>query len=212
MAFTQTVYKKVDSKTHVNVLDAVLGQLKSRPGIVYLKRLNIILDEDSEKGFGLVRIFISFDFVSRKILMKLSQINANIPLCSGYDLISLVPTTHATLSLACLTHTLPSPLTAHIISLPLTLPRFPYHLKHTLIRTALKNGAMFEINYVGALGGENDPLLVDANAAENGPSAKRNWWASAREVVRVTKGKGVIVSSGVVSEADFRAPRDIGNL
>ncbi|KAJ2922167.1 hypothetical protein H1R20_g14928, partial [Candolleomyces eurysporus] len=192
IAFTQTVHKKVDSKTHVNVLDAVLGQLKSRPGIVYLKRLNIILDEDSEKGFGLI--------------------NANIPLCNGYDLISLVPTTHATLSLACLTHTLPSPLTAHIISLPLTLPRLPYHLKHTLIRTALKNGAVFEINYVGALGGENDPLLVDANAAENGPSAKRNWWASAREVVRVTKGKGVIVSGGVVSEADFRAPRDIGNL
>ncbi|KAJ2916642.1 hypothetical protein MD484_g3771, partial [Candolleomyces efflorescens] len=192
IAFTQTVHKKVDSKTHVNVLDAVLGQLKSRAGIVYLKRLNIILDEDSEKGFGLI--------------------NANIPLCNGYDLISLVPTTHATLSLACLTHTLPSPLTAHIISLPLTLPRLPYHLKHTLIRTALKNGAVFEINYVGALGGENDPLLVDANAAENGSSAKRNWWASAREVVRVTKGKGVIVSSGVVSEGDFRAPRDIANL
>ena len=81
-----------------------------------------------------------------------------------------------------------------------------------MIRTALKNGAVFEINYVGALGGENDPLLVDANAAENGASAKRNWWASAREVVRVTKGKGIIVSGGVVSEADLRAPRDVGNL
>ena len=60
IAFTQTVHKKVDSKTHVNVLDAVLGQLKSRPGIVYLKRLNIILDEDSEKGFGLVRSVTPF--------------------------------------------------------------------------------------------------------------------------------------------------------
>lgn len=140
------------------------------------------------------------------------QINANTTLFNAYDLIALVPTTHATLSLACLTHTLPSPLTAHIIALPLTLPRLPYHLKHTLIRSALKNGAVFEISYVGALGGENEATLVDANAAENGESAKRHWWAAAREVVRVTKGRGVIVSSGVVSEADFRAPRDIGNL
>ncbi|KAJ3518226.1 hypothetical protein NMY22_g13791 [Coprinellus aureogranulatus] len=101
LAFTQTVHKKIDSKTHVNVLDVVLSRLKSRPGVVFLKRLSIVLDEDSEKGFGLI--------------------NANIPLFNGYDLIALVPTTHATLSLACLTHTLPSPLTAHIISLPLTL-------------------------------------------------------------------------------------------
>ncbi|KAF6742557.1 PHP domain-like protein [Ephemerocybe angulata] len=192
IAFTQTVHKRVDSKTHSNTLNVILQRLKPRPGVVFLKRLTIILDEDSEKGFGLI--------------------NANVSLFNGYDLIALVPTTHATLSLACLTHTLPSPLTAHIISLPLTLPRLPYHLKHTLIRTALKNSAVFEINYVGALGGDNDPLMVDADAAENGASAKRNWWASAREVVRVTKGKGLLVSSGVVSEADFRAPRDVGNL
>lgn len=107
---------------------------------------------------------------------------------------------------------MPTPLTAHIISLPLTLPRLPYHLKHTLIRTALKNGAVFEINYVGALGGENDPVLVEANAAESGAAAKRNWWAATRELVRVTKGKGLVISGGVVSEADFRPPRDIGNM
>ena len=56
LAFTQAVHKKVDPKTHVNIVEAVLGQLKPRPGIVFLKRLTIILDEDSEKGFGLVSI------------------------------------------------------------------------------------------------------------------------------------------------------------
>ena len=45
-------------------------------------------------------------------------------------------------------------------------------MKHTLIRTAIKNGAVFEINYVGALGGENDSILVEADAAENRPNAK----------------------------------------
>ena len=125
-------------------------------------------------------------------------------------MIALVPTT--TFSSACLTHSLPSQLTAHIIALPLTLPRLPYHLKHTLIRTAIKNGAVFEINYVGALGGESDATLVEANVAESGPSAKRNWWAGTRELVRVTKGKGLIISGGVVAEADLRPPRDVANL
>ena len=94
----------------------------------------------------------------------------------------------------------------------MTLPRLGFHLKHTLIRTAIKNGAVFEIGYVGALGGESDPVLVDAGAAETGTSAKRNWWAAAREVVRVTKGKSIIVSSGVGNDSDLRAPRDVANL
>lgn len=85
-------------------------------------------------------------------------------------------------------------------------------MKHTLVRTALKNGVVFEINYVGALGGDHDATLVDTGAAESGAAAKRNWWATAKEVTRVTKGKGLIVSGGVVAEADYRAPRDVANL
>jgi ribonuclease P/MRP protein subunit RPP1 len=177
--------------------------------VVYLKRLNIILDQESEKGFGLVSaVFFEHGHWTENFI----QINASVSLFNGYDLIALIPTTHNTFSLACLTHSLPSPLTAHIISLPLTLPRLPYHLKHTLVRTAIKNGAVFEINYVGALGGENDSALVDADAAENGPAAKRNWWAAARELVRVTKGKGLLLSGGVVVDGDLRAPRDVANL
>ena len=57
MAFNQTVERKVDPKTFVNTLDPLLGQLRKRPGVVYLKRLTIVLDEDSEKGFGLVRVY-----------------------------------------------------------------------------------------------------------------------------------------------------------
>jgi hypothetical protein len=49
--------KRLDPKTHINVLDPLLDGLRKRPGIVFLKRLTIVLDEDSEKGFGLVRHF-----------------------------------------------------------------------------------------------------------------------------------------------------------
>ena len=69
-------------------------------------------------------------------------------------------------------------------------------MKHTMVRTALRNGAVFEISYASAL--------------DN--TAKRNWWAAAREAVRVTKGKGLIVTSGGTDVADLRAPKDVGNL
>ncbi|KAG2158499.1 RNase P subunit p30-domain-containing protein [Suillus bovinus] len=191
-AFNQSVNKKIDPKTHVNILDGLLKQLRARPGTVFLKRLTIVLDNDSEKGFGLT--------------------NANASLVEPYDLIALLPTTSATFSLACLTHSLPSPLTAHIVALPLTLPRLPFQLKHTLVRTAIKNGAVFEINYAGAIGGESDASLSAFGVSDTGVSGKRNWWAAAREVVRVTKGKGIVASGGVASEADYRGPKDIENL
>lgn len=61
LAFNQTVQKKVDPKSHVNTLDPLLLQLRKRSGVAYLKRLTIVLDDESEKGFGLVRrqIYIS---------------------------------------------------------------------------------------------------------------------------------------------------------
>ncbi|KAJ7146436.1 PHP domain-like protein [Mycena epipterygia] len=191
IALNQTVQTAVVPKAHVNTLESLVAHLKSRPGIVLLKRLTIILDQESEKGFGLTP--------------------ANAGIFKPYDLIALVPTTQPTFSLACLAHSQPSALTAHIISLPLTL-RLDFRMRHTLVRTALKNGAVFEINYVGALGGDTDTVLVEAGAAESGAAAKRNWWATAKEVTRVTKGKGLIVSGGVVTEADFRAPKDVSNL
>lgn len=134
------------------------------------------------------------------------QASTSSTIFSGYDIIALTPTTPGTLSVACLTHSQPSALTAHVISLPLTLPRLPFHLKHTLIRTAIKNGAVFEMNYSGAFG--SDPDAFETISV----TIKRNWWAAAREVIRVTKGKGVIVSGGIMAEPDLRAPKDIINL
>lgn len=55
LGLNQTVQKKIDSKTHVNTLDPLLAQLRKRERITLIKRLTIVLDEESEKGFGLVR-------------------------------------------------------------------------------------------------------------------------------------------------------------
>lgn len=56
IAFNQVVQKKIDPKTHINALDPLLARLRKRQEIAYVKRLTIVLDEDSEKGFGLVRL------------------------------------------------------------------------------------------------------------------------------------------------------------
>jgi len=120
-----------------------------------------------------------------------------VPILNQYDMLSLRPTTLATFSLACIQHSAPSQHTAHIISIPVTFPRLPFHLKHTLVRMALKNGAVFEIDYAGAVGQEGD---------------RRHWWGGAREVARVTKGKGILVSSGTEEDQCLRAPRDVANL
>ncbi|KAF7321289.1 PHP domain-like protein [Mycena kentingensis (nom. inval.)] len=193
IAFNQTVNSTVNPKAHTNTLDPLLAHLKPRPGIVFLKRLTIVLDAESEKGPG----------------AGLTLPNAQT--FKPYDLLAVMPTSQTTFSLACLTHSVPSAVTAHIIALPLTL-KLDFRLRHSLVRTAIKNGAVFELSYVGALGGEHDAVLVDVGAAESGASAKRNWWAIGKEIVRVTKGKGLMVSGGVVAQADLRAPKDVANL
>jgi ribonuclease P/MRP protein subunit RPP1 len=59
LAFNQVAHKRVDPKTHANVLDGLLPQLRKREGVAFLKRLTIVLDEDSEKGFGLVSAYFT---------------------------------------------------------------------------------------------------------------------------------------------------------
>lgn len=54
IALNQTVQTAIVPKVHVNILENLVAQLKPRLGVVLLKRLTIILDRDSEKGFGLV--------------------------------------------------------------------------------------------------------------------------------------------------------------
>ncbi|KAG9110046.1 hypothetical protein FRC07_008241 [Ceratobasidium sp. 392] len=175
-ALNYTVEGKIDPATHVNPLLLV----SSRKDIVVLRRLTIILDENSEKGFGL----------STQHATHLAS----------YDIIALQPTTANTFSLACLTHTQPSPTTAHIISIDAAsaTPQLPFRLKLSLVRTAIRNGAAFEICYSGALASDE--------------SARRNWWAGAREVTRATKGKGILLTGGGQKIADLRAPLDAINL
>ena len=198
-AFNQSIESAFTGHGHINYLDSLVQQLKKREGVVYLKRLTILMDDASDKGTGLVcppehkcPLFLHSDD-------ECEQTKNNEALLQTYDILSLHPTSLTAFSAACLTHSAPSTLTTHIISLPLTLPRMPFFFKHTLVRMAIKNGAVFEVAYSPAVGGAGD-------------SERRNWWANVRELTRVTKGKGVIFSSGSNGVGDVRAPGDVVNM
>ena len=129
-----------------------------------------------------------------------AQTNNNTEALKAYDIIALSPTTPASFTLACLTHTVPSPIAAHIISLDLhSNPGLPFLRKLSTVKTAIKNGAAFEICY--------SPAVRKSTGDKN----RRNWWVNAKEVVRTTGGKGVIFTSKAV-EADVRGPKDVVNL
>ncbi|KAG8680680.1 hypothetical protein FRC11_002137 [Ceratobasidium sp. 423] len=176
VALNYTVHGKIDPATHINPLLVV----PTREDLVILRRLTIVLDESSEKGFGLSTQYA--------------------PHLASYDIIALQPTTPNTFSLACLSHTQPSPTTAHIISIDAAsaTPQLPFRMKPSMVRTAIRNGGVFEISYAGALASDE--------------SARRNWWSGAREIARATKGKGLLLSGGAQVTSDLRAPMDAINL
>jgi ribonuclease P/MRP protein subunit RPP1 len=56
LAFNQTIESAFTANGHINYLDSLVQQLKKREGVIYLKRLTILMDDASDKGTGLVRL------------------------------------------------------------------------------------------------------------------------------------------------------------
>ncbi|KAJ9110496.1 hypothetical protein QFC19_001622 [Naganishia cerealis] len=173
--------------------------------LVQLSRVTITLDDSSQHGLNAV----------------------NSAALSSYDIIAVIPTTANAFSNACLKLSEPGPNQVSIISLPLHQNhRMPFFAKRSLVKTALRNGAVFEIPYAQALG-TSDPSLSR--------KYRQNFLINAREVIRVVlavsggggrdgttgnRGKGgggIIFSSGVdvtgsMAGVGMRSPADLINL
>ncbi|KAH7123559.1 ribonuclease P/MRP 30 subunit [Dendryphion nanum] len=126
-----------------------------------------------------------------KMQRTIAFLDESAPLRPHYDLLAARPTTDRTLQLACTT------LDIDIISLDLSL-RWESHYKYSTIAGAIARGIRFEICYSQA-------LLGDA-------AAKRNLIANATQLIRVSRGRGLIFSSEAKSILGLRAPSDIVNL
>lgn len=119
--------------------------------------------------------------------------NFRIPqLQQHYDLVAARPTDERTLQQAC------QSLDVDIISLDLTR-RFEKHFKFPMLGAAIARGIKIELCYSQGI------LSSD-------PQAKRNLISNATQLIRVTRGRGLIFSSEAKSVLGIRAPGDVINL
>ncbi|CAI6282900.1 unnamed protein product [Periconia digitata] len=126
------------------------------------------------------------------IFLTDSASNFRIPqLQQEYDLIAARPTDEKTLQSAC------SSLDVDIISLDLTL-KFEKYFKFPMLGAAISRGIKIELCYCQA-------ILGDA-------IAKKNLISNATQLIRVTRGRGLIISSEAKNLLAARAPSDIINL
>ncbi len=118
---------------------------------------------------------------------RLSQIAA------AYDIFAIRPTNEESLGQAC------QSLECDLVSLDLT-QRYPFYLKHKTFSAALQRGVKFEICYASGI------LMSD------GGSSRRNLISNATQLIRASRGRGLVISSEATRALVCRAPADVVNL
>ncbi|KAG8527061.1 uncharacterized protein KY384_008490 [Bacidia gigantensis] len=120
--------------------------------------------------------------------------NYRLPqLSTTYDLFALRPTTEKALQLACYS------LECDLISLDFSI-RHPFYFPIKTIKSALERGIKFEICY--------GPGVLNAD----GGASRRNLISNATQLIRATRGKGIVISSEAKEALACRSPADIINL
>ncbi|KAI4101411.1 MAG: hypothetical protein LQ339_005060 [Xanthoria mediterranea] len=121
-----------------------------------------------------------------------SQNHRLTSLTSLYDLLAIRPTSEKTLQQTCLS--LP---TIEIISLDCTI-RYPFYFRQSTLLAAIDRGIRFEICYAQGILGAGE--------------ARRNLISNATQLVRATRGKGIVLSSEAQRALACRGPWDVVNL
>lgn len=144
-----------------------------------------------------------------------------------YDLLAAQPCNDASFSSVCLAMTELKPISIDIISLDAaSAARSPFFVKRSLVNTAIANGAVFEVCYSravsspatgsglgkGASGGNHNEAESEATSKDSHLRARRNIVAVTRDLLRVTNGRGIILSSGAADIMGMRGPYDVINL
>ncbi|KAG0368339.1 RNase P subunit p30-domain-containing protein [Gamsiella multidivaricata] len=117
-------------------------------------------------------------------------LNTGNPGVSTYDIIAVQPTNEKLFQAACGTFEV------DIISLDMSA-RLPFYLKHSTVGLAVERGIYFELCYSAA--------IRDTNA-------RRNLISNAQSLIRVTRGKNIILSSQAMKAMELRGPYDIVNF
>ncbi|KIW65599.1 hypothetical protein PV04_07844 [Phialophora macrospora] len=111
----------------------------------------------------------------------------------AYNLLALRPTTEKTLQLCC------TSLECDLISLDLS-QRLTYNIKFKTVSSALQRGIRFEICYAPAI------------QASGNSEARRNLISGATQLIRATRGRGIVLSSEARNALGVRGAHDVINL
>lgn len=134
--------------------------------------------------------------ILRRCTLHLSDPSQNhrLPtLSSAYDMLAIRPDNEKSLQQACQT------LECDLISLDLST-RFPFYFKHTAMASALQRGVKFEICY--------GPGILNSD----GGASRRNLISNATQLIRATRGRGIVISSEAKRALACRGPADVVNL
>ncbi len=127
------------------------------------------------------------------VLVDPSQNHRLATVASHYDILALRPTNERSLLQAC------QSLECDVISLDLST-RLPFYFKMKTLSLALQRGIKFEICYAAGV------LSTD------GGLSRRNLISNATQLIRATRGRGIIISSEAKLALACRAPLDVVNL
>jgi ribonuclease P/MRP protein subunit RPP1 len=134
--------------------------------------------------------------ILRRCTLNLSDPSQNHRLSSlalACDILALRPTTEKTLLQAC------QALECDLISLDLST-RFPFYFKHTMLSSALQKGIKFELCYASGL------------LNSDGGASRRNLISNATQLIRATRGRGLVISSEAQRALGCRGPADVVNM
>ena len=132
--------------------------------------------------------------VLRRCTLILTESYQNVRLAEisrNYDILAVRPIDERTLQLAC------SSLDCDIISLDLT-QRLPFWFRYKTLSEAIKSGKKFEISYAQAVMGDS--------------GMRRNLISNATQLIRASRGRGLIISSEAKTAVACRGPWDAINL
>ena len=134
--------------------------------------------------------------ILRRCTLHLSDTSQNHrlqALSSAYDILAIRPDNEKSLQQAC------QALECDVISLDLST-RFPFYFKHTTMANPLQRGVKFEICY--------GPGILNSD----GGASRRNLISNATQLIRATRGRGIIISSEAKRALACRGPADVVNL
>ncbi|BFZ55915.1 RNA-binding RNA processing protein rpp1 [Savitreella phatthalungensis] len=110
---------------------------------------------------------------------------------SRFDILAIRPTSEKTLQYAC------GQMDIDLVSLDFTT-RLPFLLKFAMAGTAYGRGVGLEISYAAAMADDT--------------AGRRCLFSNASSLVRASRGKGILISSGAASQNLLRSPHDMINL